>query len=80
MPKQPKLHRLSGQQILNDACVMFKFKELLQNRDRLAALLSSEHGKALLARYIQRGLEVIEFGSGIPYAQKVKIPKAQAQE
>ena len=55
------------------ARVMFKFKELLEaNRDRLAQLLSSEHGKVLSDAQgdIQRGLEVIEFACGIPHAQK----------
>ena len=55
------------------ARVMFKFKELVEaNRDRLAALLSSEHGKVLVDAQgdIQRGLEVIEFACGIPHAQK----------
>ncbi|MFZ8198714.1 CoA-acylating methylmalonate-semialdehyde dehydrogenase [Alteromonas portus] len=55
------------------ARVMFKFKELVDaNRDRLAALLSSEHGKVLVDAQgdIQRGLEVIEFACGIPHAQK----------
>ena len=58
---------------LNRARVMFKFKELVEaNRDRLAALLSSEHGKVLVDAQgdIQRGLEVIEFACGIPHAQK----------
>lgn len=63
------------------ARVMFKFKELVEaNRDRLAALLSSEHGKVLVDAQgdIQRGLEVIEFACGIPHAQKENIPKVQA--
>lgn len=55
------------------ARVMFKFKELVEaNRDRLAQLLSSEHGKVLSDAQgdVQRGLEVIEFACGIPHAQK----------
>ena len=55
------------------ARVMFEFKRLVeQNKDRLAQLLSSEHGKVLSDAQgdIQRGLEVIEFACGIPHAQK----------
>lgn len=55
------------------ARVMFEFKRLVEmNKDRLAALLSSEHGKVLSDAQgdIQRGLEVIEFACGIPHAQK----------
>lgn len=55
------------------ARVMFAFKALVeQHKDRLAALLSSEHGKVLSDAHgdIQRGLEVIEFACGIPHAQK----------
>lgn len=55
------------------ARVMFEFKRLVElNKDRLAALLSSEHGKVLSDAHgdIQRGLEVIEFACGIPHAQK----------
>jgi len=55
------------------ARVMFEFKRLVEaNKDRLAKLLSSEHGKVLTDAQgdIQRGLEVIEFACGIPHAQK----------
>ncbi|MBU3021220.1 CoA-acylating methylmalonate-semialdehyde dehydrogenase [Aestuariibacter sp. A3R04] len=55
------------------ARVMFAFKALVeQHKDRLAGLLSSEHGKVLSDAHgdIQRGLEVIEFACGIPHAQK----------
>lgn len=55
------------------ARVMFNFKALVEaNKDRLAKLLSSEHGKTLndAKGDIQRGLEVIEFACGIPHAQK----------
>jgi len=55
------------------ARVMFEFKRLVeQDKDRLAQLLSSEHGKVLSDAQgdIQRGLEVIEFACGIPHAQK----------
>ncbi len=52
------------------ARVMFKFRELLQdNFDELAALVTCEHGKTLAeARAeIQRGIEMVEFASGIPH-------------
>lgn len=55
------------------ARVMFKFKELVEaNRDELAHLLSSEHGKVIADAQgdIQRGLEVIEVACGIPHMQK----------
>jgi len=55
------------------ARVMFAFKQLVEaNRDELAHLLSSEHGKVLddAAGDVQRGLEVIEYACGIPQVQK----------
>ncbi|MEG3766482.1 CoA-acylating methylmalonate-semialdehyde dehydrogenase [Alteromonas sp. 14N.309.X.WAT.G.H12] len=55
------------------ARVMFNFKALVEaNKDRLAKLLSSEHGKVFSDAQgdIQRGLEVIEFACGIPHALK----------
>ena len=55
------------------ARVMFKFKELIErDMDKLAELLSLEHGKVLVdARGdIQRGLELIEFACGIPHLLK----------
>ncbi|RMI31397.1 CoA-acylating methylmalonate-semialdehyde dehydrogenase [Nocardia stercoris] len=55
------------------ARVLMKFLTLVQDEmDELAALLSSEHGKTLAdARGdIQRGLEVIEFATGIPHLLK----------
>jgi malonate-semialdehyde dehydrogenase (acetylating)/methylmalonate-semialdehyde dehydrogenase len=53
--------------------VMFKFKELVEkNMDRLAALITAEHGKVFTdARgEVQRGLEVVEFACGIPQMLK----------
>lgn len=40
--------------------------------DELAGLLSSEHGKVLAGSRgdIERGLEVIEFGAGVPQLMK----------
>ncbi|MEO5774232.1 MAG: CoA-acylating methylmalonate-semialdehyde dehydrogenase [Sphingomicrobium sp.] len=55
------------------ARVMFNFKALVEARiDELAHILSSEHGKVIADAKgdIQRGLEVIEFASGIPHALK----------
>ena len=58
---------------LTRARVMFKFKELLeQNRDKLAALIGSEHGKVLAdaTGEVTRGIEVVEFVCGIPQLLK----------
>jgi len=58
---------------LRRARVMFKFKELVEkNMDRLAALITAEHGKVFTdARgEVQRGLEVVEFACGIPQMLK----------
>jgi len=55
------------------ARVMFEFKRLVEaNKQALAELLSSEHGKVIEDAHgdIQRGLEVIEFACGIPQALK----------
>ncbi|GAA4761650.1 CoA-acylating methylmalonate-semialdehyde dehydrogenase [Stakelama sediminis] len=55
------------------ARVMFKFKELVEaNKDDLARLLSSEHGKVVDDAHgdVQRGLEVIEYACGIPQVLK----------
>lgn len=55
------------------ARVMFAFKQLVEaNKQELAELLSSEHGKVVEDAHgdVQRGLEVIEFACGIPQALK----------
>jgi malonate-semialdehyde dehydrogenase (acetylating)/methylmalonate-semialdehyde dehydrogenase len=55
------------------ARVMFKFKQLLdENRDRLAELITLEHGKVFSDAQgeITRGMEVVEFACGIPHLQK----------
>lgn len=55
------------------ARVLFRFRELVEkDMANLARLLSSEHGKTLpdARGDIQRGLDVIEFGCGIPHLQK----------
>ncbi|MBF6487578.1 CoA-acylating methylmalonate-semialdehyde dehydrogenase [Nocardia otitidiscaviarum] len=55
------------------ARVLMRFLTLVQDEmDSLAALLSSEHGKTIADAKgdIQRGLEVIEFATGIPHLLK----------
>ena len=55
------------------ARIMFEFKRLVEaNKQELAELLSSEHGKVVDDAHgdVQRGLEVIEFACGIPQALK----------
>ena len=55
------------------ARVMFRFKALIEaNMDKLAALVSAEHGKVLsdAKGSVQRGLEVVEFACGIPQLLK----------
>jgi malonate-semialdehyde dehydrogenase (acetylating)/methylmalonate-semialdehyde dehydrogenase len=55
------------------ARMLFEFKRLVErDMERLAALLSSEHGKVIADSRgdIQRGLEVIEFACGIPHLLK----------
>lgn len=58
---------------LKRARVMFKFKSLLEaNTDKLARLISTEHGKIYsdAVGEVTRGLEVVEFACGIPHLQK----------
>ena len=55
------------------ARVLFDFKRLVERDiERLAELLSSEHGKVVADSKgdIQRGVEVIEFACGIPHLSK----------
>jgi malonate-semialdehyde dehydrogenase (acetylating)/methylmalonate-semialdehyde dehydrogenase len=55
------------------ATALFRFRDLLVlNADRLARLITSEHGKTLAdARgEVQRGLEVVEFACGVPQLLK----------
>jgi malonate-semialdehyde dehydrogenase (acetylating)/methylmalonate-semialdehyde dehydrogenase len=52
---------------------MFRFKELLErNADKIARLISSEHGKthADAAGELARGIDVVDFACGIPYLLK----------
>src|ERR1044072_5374215 len=58
---------------LKRARVMYKFKEIIeQRRDALAALIASEHGKLVsdAAGEVTRGLEVVEFACGAPHLLK----------
>ncbi|WP_061038536.1 CoA-acylating methylmalonate-semialdehyde dehydrogenase [Vibrio coralliirubri] len=58
---------------LKRARVLFAFKALIEaNLDRLARLISSEHGKVYsdAVGELARGLEVVEFACGIPHLQK----------
>ncbi|MDO8035144.1 CoA-acylating methylmalonate-semialdehyde dehydrogenase [Janthinobacterium sp. SUN128] len=58
---------------LRRARIMFKFKELLeQNADKLAALITAEHGKVFTDAKgeVTRGIEVVEFACGIPQMMK----------
>jgi malonate-semialdehyde dehydrogenase (acetylating)/methylmalonate-semialdehyde dehydrogenase len=55
------------------ARVLFEFKRLVEaNRDELALLIASEHGKVIDDAHgdIQRGLDVVEFACGIPHLLK----------
>jgi len=58
---------------LRRARIVFKLKELIErDHDKLAHLISSEHGKVVSdARgEVTRGLEVVEFACGIPHLLK----------
>ena len=53
--------------------VLFAFRELVHaRRDRLAEVITAEHGKVLAdaGGEVQRGLEVIEYACGIPAAMR----------
>ncbi|MGW6529194.1 CoA-acylating methylmalonate-semialdehyde dehydrogenase [Streptomyces venezuelae] len=55
------------------ARVLLRFLQLVEGeRESLARLLSSEHGKTVADAHgdLQRGLEVVEFAAGIPHLQK----------
>ncbi|MGV6875820.1 CoA-acylating methylmalonate-semialdehyde dehydrogenase [Pseudochelatococcus sp. B33] len=54
---------------LRRARILFKFRELLdRNHDRLAELITREHGKVFsdAKGEVTRGIEVVEFATGIP--------------
>ena len=58
---------------LRRARVLMRFRDLLERHaGELAAVISEEHGKTLpdAAGSVQRGLEVVEFATGIPHLLK----------
>jgi malonate-semialdehyde dehydrogenase (acetylating)/methylmalonate-semialdehyde dehydrogenase len=58
---------------LRRARVLFRFRDLLEKHsDRLAAVITSEHGKVMddARGEVMRGLEVVEFCTGIPHLLK----------
>ena len=68
---------------LRRASVLFRFRDLaLRDAERLAALITAEHGKTLAdARgELQRGLEVVEFACGIPHLLKGDVTENVARE
>src|SRR6266851_2501476 len=68
----------ASQPPLRRARVLFRFREIFERRlDEVAALLTSEHGKVFSdARgEATRGLEVIEFATGIPQLLKGEFTK-----
>jgi malonate-semialdehyde dehydrogenase (acetylating)/methylmalonate-semialdehyde dehydrogenase len=63
----------SQQPALRRARVLFRFREIFERRlDELAALITSEHGKVFsdAKGEATRGLEVVEFATGIPQMLK----------
>jgi malonate-semialdehyde dehydrogenase (acetylating)/methylmalonate-semialdehyde dehydrogenase len=68
---------------LRRAAVLFRFRELiLRDLERIAALITAEHGKTLAdARgEVQRGLEVVEFACGIPHLLKGDVTENVARD
>lgn len=58
---------------LRRARILMRFRDLLERRTPdLAAVITEEHGKTLpdAAGSVQRGLEVVEFATGIPHLLK----------
>jgi len=58
---------------LRRARILMRFRELLDaHRDELARLVTDEHGKTLsdATGSVQRGIEVVEFATGIPHLLK----------
>jgi malonate-semialdehyde dehydrogenase (acetylating)/methylmalonate-semialdehyde dehydrogenase len=63
----------AAQPPLRRARVMFRFRELFeQNMDKIAEIITSEHGKVFsdAKGEATRGLEVVEFATGIPHLLK----------
>ncbi|MCX5203618.1 CoA-acylating methylmalonate-semialdehyde dehydrogenase [Streptomyces sp. NBC_00237] len=66
-------HEWAGWNPQRRARVLLRFLQLVEEeRDSLARLLSSEHGKTVADAHgdLQRGLEVVEFAAGIPHLLK----------
>jgi malonate-semialdehyde dehydrogenase (acetylating) / methylmalonate-semialdehyde dehydrogenase len=58
---------------LRRARILFKFLDLLnQNRDKLAHMITAEHGKVFTDAQgeVTRGIEIVEFATGIPQLLK----------
>ncbi len=58
---------------LRRARVLMRYRELLEaHRDKLAQLITNEHGKTVpdATGSVQRGIEVVEFATGIPHLVK----------
>ncbi|GEJ58521.1 CoA-acylating methylmalonate-semialdehyde dehydrogenase [Anaeromyxobacter diazotrophicus] len=67
---------------LRRARILMRFRELLEaHRDELARLVTEEHGKTLpdAAGSVQRGLEVVEFATGIPHLLKGELSEDVAK-
>ncbi|HZO95147.1 MAG TPA: CoA-acylating methylmalonate-semialdehyde dehydrogenase [Candidatus Baltobacteraceae bacterium] len=65
------------------AAILFTFRQLvLRDAERLAALITAEHGKTLAdARgELQRGLEVVEFACGVPHLLKGDVSENVARD
>jgi len=65
------------------AQVMFRFKQLLEaNKDKIAALISEEHGKTLedAVGELQRGIENVEYACGAPELLKGEYNRNVARE
>ena len=54
------------------ARILFKYKDLIEkNADELTKIIVSEHGKVYEdAKFVKRGLKVVEFACGIPQMLK----------
>jgi malonate-semialdehyde dehydrogenase (acetylating)/methylmalonate-semialdehyde dehydrogenase len=73
----------SAQPALRRARVLFRFREIFERRlDDVAALLTSEHGKVFsdAKGEATRGLEVVEFATGIPQLLKGEYSEQVGQD
>jgi malonate-semialdehyde dehydrogenase (acetylating)/methylmalonate-semialdehyde dehydrogenase len=73
----------SAQPALRRARVFFRFREIFEQRlDEVAALLTSEHGKVFsdAKGEATRGLEVVEFATGIPQLLKGEYSEQVGQD